>query len=485
MNRTWTMAALTAVLVGCASRTPEQQVIESAATALGGRDRILAVRTIALEDGTGRHYNLGQDMRPDARGQTFEVTALARRYDLAGERTRIELTRTPTFAFFQGPAPQRQVQGVDGQVGYNIAANGNAVRIPDAAARDRRADFYHHPVTLLRAALGSNARLASVSRSDTESRIDLTAADGLTLTLVTDASGLPARIESMTSHANLGDVRMSTLFGDYQDVSGLKLPATITTKVDDFVTAELRYGRQSIDGAVDVAAPAAAASAAVPTPAAPNVDAQEIAPGVWFLAGQSHHSAAIELSDQVLLVEAPQSEARSLAMLETARELRPGKPLRKIVTTHHHFDHTAGIRAAAAAGLTIVTQAGNKTFFEQMTSRPHTIVPDTLAKAPRPVAVETVDDELIVKDSMRTVGIYHVRGNPHSDTMLMVYLPAERLLIEVDAFGPGSAVNPYAANLLENITSRKLAVDRIVPLHGAVAPFTALQEAAKSTGQTP
>ena len=130
MNRTWMMAALTAVLAACASRTPEQQVIDAAATALGGRDRLLAVRTIALEDGSGRHYNLGQDMRPGARGQTFEVTALSRRYDLAGERTRIELTRTPNFAYFQGPAPQRQIQGVDGQVGYNLGANGNAAPRP-------------------------------------------------------------------------------------------------------------------------------------------------------------------------------------------------------------------------------------------------------------------------------------------------------------------------------------------------------------------
>ena len=479
MKNTWTLAAVTAVLLGCASGTPEQQLIDAAATALGGRDRLLAVRTLTLEDGSGRQYNLGQDMRPDARGQTFEVTALSRRYDLAGERTRIELTRTPSFAFFQGPAPQRQVQGIDGQVGYNIAANGNAIRIPEAAARDRRADFYHHPVTLLRAALASNARLANLSRTATDSRIDVTAADGMTLTLVTDAAGLPLRIESMSSHPNLGDVRMTTLVADYQAVSGLKLPATITTKVDDFVTAELRYGRQSIDGAVDVAAPPAAASAAIPTPAAPKVDAQEVATGVWFLAGQSHHSAAVELSDQVLLIEAPQSEARTLAVLAAARELRPGKPLRKIVTTHHHFDHTAGIRAAVAAGLTIVTQAGNRAFFEQVTSRPHTIVPDTLAKAPRPATIETIDDELQIKDSMRTVGVYHVAGNPHSETMLMVHLPAERLLIEVDAFSPGSTVNPYAANLLDNITRRNLAVERIVPLHGAIGPLSSLQEAAK------
>ena len=87
-----------------------------------------------------------------------------------------------------------------------------------------------------------------------------------------------------------------------------------------------------------------------------------------------------------------------------------------------------------------------------MTARPHTIAPDTLAKTPKPTTIETVDDELTIKDATRTVALYHIAGNPHSETMLMVYLPAERVLLEVDAFSPGAAVNPCAANLFE--TSR-------------------------------
>jgi glyoxylase-like metal-dependent hydrolase (beta-lactamase superfamily II) len=109
-----------------------------------------------------------------------------------------------------------------------------------------------------------------------------------------------------------------------------------------------------------------------------------------------------------------------------------------------------------------------------MAKRPHSIVADALSKKPGPVTIQTVDDELAITDAARTVNIYHVAGNPHSDTMLMVYLPAERVIVEVDAFTPGSAVNPYAANLLENIDRRKLRVDRIVPLHGTIAPFAEL-----------
>ena len=73
-----------------------------------------------------------------------------------------------------------------------------------------------------------------------------------------------------------------------------------------------------------------------------------------------------------------------------------------------------------------------------------------------------------------TVQLFHIAGNPHGDTLLAAYFPKERLLVEADVFSPGSAVQPYAANLIENVTKRKLAVDRIVPIHGTVAPYSEL-----------
>ena len=96
------------------------------------------------------------------------------------------------------------------------------------------------------------------------------------------------------------------------------------------------------------------------------------------------------------------------------------------------------------------------------------------AKSPKPLKLVAVDEELALKDSGMTVNLYHVAGNPHADTLLMAHFPRERILVEVDAFTPGSAVQPYAANLRENISRRALKVDRIVPLHGAIAPYSEL-----------
>src|SRR5262249_7292845 len=151
------------------------------------------------------------------------------------------------------------------------------------------------------------------------------------------------------------------------------------------------FSKQSVDAdAGDLAAPAAAASAALP-PATPavNVTSDEIAPGVWFLAGQSHNSVALEFTDHILLVEAPLSEARTLGVIEKARTLRAGKPVTAVLNSHHHFDHSAGIRAAVSEGLEIITHQGNTAFYQNAVGRAHTIAPDALAKNPKPYKSQT------------------------------------------------------------------------------------------------
>src|SRR5213078_1010887 len=118
---------------------PERQIVDDAAAALGGRDRILAVKTLVIE-GDGMNGNLGQDMTMDATSQAFQLSGYKRAIDVAGGRQRIEQTRTPNFAYFQGQQPQKQVLGIDGDVGYTVAPNGTATRIANAAARDRRGE---------------------------------------------------------------------------------------------------------------------------------------------------------------------------------------------------------------------------------------------------------------------------------------------------------------------------------------------------------
>lgn len=467
--------ALVGFLAGCTPTSPEQQFIGDAMKALGGRARIEAVKTLRIE-GEGVNYNLGQDLKPEAATQTFAVTGYTRTIDVEHGRQRIVQTRTPQFAYFQGPQPQVQVQAIDGAVAFNVNPAGEAARLAVAAEHDRRIEWFHHPVTALRAATQPDTTIVNLRTVGTVRQADFKQGD-IAWTMTLDAAGLPLSISSRTDQPNLGDVVVTTTFNDYQEIGGLKLPAKITGKVDAFTTWEITAKQQSVDAPIgDLAAPAAVAS----TPAIiapPNVTVTPVGKGVWLLAGQSHHSVLIEFEDHAMLIDAPQSEARALAVIAKAKDTTR-KPLTQLVTTHHHFDHTAGMRAAIYSGLQVITQLGNREWVEAMAKRPHTIQPDMLAKNVSRLNVETVDAEREYQDRVMDVWLYHVAGNPHSDTMLMAYIPRDRVLIEVDAFSPGAAVNPYAANLLDNITKRNLKVDKIVPLHGAIAPFADLVKVA-------
>ena len=106
-------------------------------------------------------------------------------------------------------------------------------------------------------------------------------------------------------------------------------------------------------------------------------------------------------------------------VVSAARELRPSKPLTHVVNTHHHFDHSAGIRAAIAEGLTIVTHQANAPYFVEAAKRSHSLQPDALAKNPKPARVETVGDGVVYNDPAMTMTLYHVEGSGHGDAILM------------------------------------------------------------------
>jgi glyoxylase-like metal-dependent hydrolase (beta-lactamase superfamily II) len=481
MNRpAWLTLFAALTMSGCAATGAEQQVIDDAAAALGGRDRIEAVKTLVVTgDGTG--YAVGSDKLIDTTYRIYRVTGYKHAIDIAGRRALAEQTRTPTTPNFSGQAPAKQVQGIEGDVAYNVAANGNRTRTAnEVAARARRANMYHHPLTVVRAALDPAARIANVRAQGNETLVDITTADGVDLTLGVDTmTRLPTRVVSKSAGENiLGDVNIETSFAEYQDVNSLKLPTRLARKTDRFKDFEIRVAN-AVDGETgDLAAPpGASATATAPSEARSTVQAEEVAKGIWHLTGTTHHSVLVEFSDHLTLIEAP-NEDRALGIFAKAKELRPGKPLTTLINTHHHFDHSAGVRAAVSEGLTIITHQSNAAFYQEAVTRPRTILPDVLAENPNPPPPKlvTVDEEMTLADEAMTLVMYRIRNNTHADNNLMIYFPRERLLVQADIFMPrdprtqGHA--PWVQNLLENIEMRKLRIDRHVPLHGAIVPHS-------------
>ena len=94
-------------------------------------------------------------------------------------------------------------------------------------------------------------------------------------------------------------------------------------------------------------------------------------------------SVAIEMKDYLIVVEAPETEARSIAVMDALKRAIPGKPIKYLLNTHHHFDHSGGLRTYVAEGVTIITHQSNIAFFQNVWRNPWTINPDRLAKSPR------------------------------------------------------------------------------------------------------
>lgn len=463
-------AIATFALVGCA--TPEAKVIEGAAEAMGGSEAVLGATTLVME-GTGTTYRLGQNTSPEADAPIYEVTSYKKQVDLQNHRWRMEQVRDGKFLTGNPVNQQPLVQAMDADVAFDVGADGAAQRLGAQVAKDRHAEFYHHPLVLLQAALAEPATVSNPRQEGGNDVVDVVIADGSRLTLHVNAeTKLPVMIQSTSYDANWGDVVIATSFSDYADAGGLQLPQTISQKLDRYANGDFKVTNRVN---AEIAAPADVAAAPLPTPAPVTTAADELAPGVWYI-GPGYNSVLIEFPTYTALVEAPQNDARALAVIQKARELVPDKPLKYAINTHFHIDHSGGVRAAVAEGLTLITHEAHRKYFEDVVARPHTVMQDHLAKNPKPLTIETIagDGPFELTEGDRTAVIYRLKDDVHADGMLMIYLPRERILIEGDAFTPAARAAPFAGNLLKQVRDLGLRVDRIAPIHGYVVPFSEL-----------
>jgi glyoxylase-like metal-dependent hydrolase (beta-lactamase superfamily II) len=175
----------------------------------------------------------------------------------------------------------------------------------------------------------------------------------------------------------------------------------------------------------------------------------------------------------VLFEPGPQNEARAQAIIDETKRLFPGKPIRYGVISHHHFDHTGGISAAVAEGITIVTPQVNKAFLEKALSGPRTLAPDAMAKSKKKAVIEGfTGDVRVFEDSTRRFEVHVMKGLPHADGLVIGYLPKERILVYADMFNLPPVANPVpdppvfgTMVFLDNIERLKLNPERILSIH--------------------
>jgi glyoxylase-like metal-dependent hydrolase (beta-lactamase superfamily II) len=444
--------------------------LDEVAVALGAAD----LRSIEVT-GSGVHYAVGQSAAPDMPWPRFHLERQTRVVNYETAALRDEIVRTQALDPPRGGGFQpirgehRQVLVVAGDHAWNVVGE-DAVPAPVALA-ERQLQLWTTPHGVVKAAAAHGATV--------DGRTIAFAVPGrFTARATVDERNLIERVDAVVAHAVLGDMPVEVAYADYKDFGGVKFPTRIRQVAGGFPALDLTVTDVRPNAAVDIQVPDKIRG--TPSPYA-QVATRKVADGVWYLTGGTHHSVAIELQDHVLVVEGPLDDERALAVIAEVRSLVPGKPIRHVVNSHHHFDHAGGLRAFAAEGATVVTHEVSRAFFERALAAPATVRPDHLARAGRTGTVEAVGDRRVVTDGVRTVEIHHIAGNLHADGLLMVYLPRERLLIQADAFTPlppgtppPTPPSPFQVNLADNIARLGLAVDQLLPLHGRMVPLAEL-----------
>jgi glyoxylase-like metal-dependent hydrolase (beta-lactamase superfamily II) len=302
------------------------------------------------------------------------------------------------------------------------------------------------------------------------------------------------RIETWLGENIMGDMHILATYSGWKDFGGVMAPSKIVQTRGEwpFFDVDVTTAKANPpDVATLVPAPAppagrggpgggaAPAGGAGRGGAAPTmtVTSEKLGEGLYRLTTGpgSYDSVLVEFKDYIMMLEAGQSQARGLAYIAEAKKLIPNKPIRYVMNTHPHSDHTGGLPALVAEGATIITQKNNEVFLEKALNTPRTLLDDTLAKNPKKAKVEAVAEKKVYSDGTRTVEIYHIAPAPHSNGLMVAYIPKEKVLFQGDFSlpAPGQPGNDHVKALVPALEKLKLVdFDRYINVHTSETPQT-------------
>jgi glyoxylase-like metal-dependent hydrolase (beta-lactamase superfamily II) len=494
-----------------------RKALEAASQAMGGTN----LKTIQYTaDGwfsqIGQTYGLAEDW------PHYEVTGYARAIDYDAKWSREDYTRRqgkyPTLG--RTPMPEEHVTSIlSGTYAWDMKGDApvplTRMYLDGVPYSDlRQLEIVLTPFGFLKAALASTDATAITLPIVGASDFGLSQF-GRKVTVVSFTMGkykvngtindrnLVELVDTWYPNPVYGDMDYEMRYTMYKNFSGVMYPTLIHVHQGDprLNPAHNYYELEVTDVKANVPVTTMPVPESVRTakPAPVKVESQKLADGVWFLGGGSHNSVLVEYKDFVAVVEAPQNEARSLAVIAEVNRLVPNKPIRYLVNTHHHMDHAGGLRTYLSQGTTIVTHESNKQYYLDIMfyPAPRTLDPDRLAIfspmymiSRRPAPIDTVggdtrgEGKYVVTDGERIMEIIHVqdmayelndpsyRDGNHSADMLMAYLPKDKILINADLYTPPApgapppVPTPGMKTLYQNMLKLKLDVAEHVPLHG-------------------
>jgi glyoxylase-like metal-dependent hydrolase (beta-lactamase superfamily II) len=529
MKRALCLLGIALLVTSCATvHTRGRALVTRAVQAVGGADRLAAVKTVSLK-ATAKQWEPEQSMTPGGEPRYANESTLDAVSDVASRSARIDVVRKfeypapRTFTFTEIVTPDAgYVAGIDsnGRNKQSLESNPPAhamsgLRLAATQRELRRVsplligDMYRNPDRV--SGIG-DLTVGGVPYPAAEYRVT---DDQTFIVMFAPMTGLPARVRTLDYDNVWGDVTYDLVLADWKTFDGVQVATSQTYELNGRRVMEIKVNDVKLDAPVAadrLAIPAAfrngaAKPATGPVPFqwairrqfigtyldsdVPSFDARatnslrlvELAPGVQHVVGGSHNSLIVELRDQLVVFDAPVSDWHSAWVLKAAAEKYPNKPVKYLVLTHHHMDHTGGLRAYVAQGATLVVGKGAGDHFRRVLAAPFTRNPDLASRDLSRAEIIEVADKRVFGDGQREVHAY-LLDNPHATATLIGYVPSARLGFVTDLWSPGvgappTTITPPLAALVAGVKRAGIVPVKFAGGHGSTgdyAPLAALAE---------
>ena len=447
--------------------SPARAVLEQAAEAMGGLERLHTLDNVVLTGFGQRVYQQGGGFltgEEKAPPKWQSLVDAQRTFDLPGERALNQERWAQEFPFA-------------GFFGLNFARN-NTLQT-DGQLLD-------HPLPALLEALDAETRLGAVSIEDGTIMVQFTPEGSSSPAWIgIDArTHLPRFTRWVAASVNLGDLTTTAWFTGYTPVDGVQLPMGLMHEMDWRNQVSLMFQvdsyRVNASAAELPAFPAPMTIAGNGSP--PEAQVTKVAEGVWDVRWMGSGGAVVEFADRLVMFEAYGGEAQTLARIDAANRLVPGKKVEAVIVSHHHFDHTGGLRAAVSRGLEVISHRGNEGIIREMVTRPAVHYPDALAENPHELAFTPVDEKLVLEDGTRRLEIYRVVEHGHMPNAVFAYLPVERITLEGDLGDEAWQLHWWGSALAANIEHYGIDPETNIAVHGT-GPLSIAQTLANNQKQ--